>query len=142
MSNTDNKELMRKMYEFTNTYEGNPARLRSVYETYATPEYVYHHLFKGDMNREGCIQYMTGALAAFPDAIYTVDDIMAEGDKVTIRYTMQATHKGSFAGFAPTGKKITAKGVEIDRIEEGKIAETWDFPDYLSLLRQMRAIRG
>jgi predicted ester cyclase len=68
--------------------------------------------------------------------------MIAEGDKVVTRYTARFTHKGAFMGIPPTGKQIVARGVEINRIKDGKIVETWDFMDYLGVMTQLGVIPG
>jgi predicted ester cyclase len=78
--------------------------------------------------------------AAFPDAQFTLEDLIAEGDKVTFRATLRGTHRGEFMGIAPTGKHVTMTAIGIGRIEEGKIAEGWQSTDVLGLLQQLGAI--
>jgi predicted ester cyclase len=74
---------------------------------------------------------------AFPDARTTIDDLLADGDKVVGRFTIEATHSGPFMGFAPTGKRISLGLIEIARLENGKIVERWAERDFLALLRQL-----
>jgi steroid delta-isomerase-like uncharacterized protein len=71
----------------------------------------------------------------FPDMRLTVEDQVAEGDKVVTRWSAEMTHAGDFAGVAPTGRRITITGITIDRFEEGKIVEAWRSMDTLGLLR-------
>jgi steroid delta-isomerase-like uncharacterized protein len=75
--------------------------------------------------------------AAFPDLHLSIEDQIAEGDKVVTRVTVRGTHQGEFRGMAPTGKAIELKGVTIFRFSpEGKVVESWDSYDQLSLMRQ------
>src|SRR5215218_3663254 len=75
--------------------------------------------------------------SAFSDFHINIEEQIAEGDKVVSRYTMRGTHQGDFRGMAPTGKEIEIKGVTIFRFSpEGKVVETWDSYDQLSLMRQ------
>src|SRR5215212_6658883 len=75
--------------------------------------------------------------SAFSDFHINIEDQIAEGDKVVSRYTMRGIHQGDFRGMAPTGKEIEIKGVTIFRFSaEGKVVETWDSYDQLSLMRQ------
>jgi steroid delta-isomerase-like uncharacterized protein len=74
---------------------------------------------------EGVKKHATAMRAALPDTHITVDDMIAEGDKVVTRWTARATHKGPLMGIAPTGKHVTVSGIWIDRIADGKIAEEW-----------------
>lgn len=77
--------------------------------------------------------------AAFPDFQDTVDDQVAEGNKVVTRFTSTGTHKGKFMGIEPTNKKLAWSGIAIDRIENGKIVETWVNWDMHGMLEQMGA---
>ena len=78
--------------------------------------------------------------SAFPDAAVKVEDQIAEGDRVVTRYTARGTHQGEFAGMPATGKQVTGTGITIDRIEGGKIVESWNEFNQLGLLQQLGAI--
>ena len=78
--------------------------------------------------------------AAFPDLHYTVEDMVAEGDKVAVHYTGRGTHHGEFQGIPATGKPMTYTGILIWRFVDGKIAEHWAAPDLLGLMQQLGAI--
>ncbi|MBW4577617.1 MAG: ester cyclase [Aphanothece sp. CMT-3BRIN-NPC111] len=71
---------------------------------------------------------------------HTIDEQIAEGDKVVTRWTVNGTHQGEFQGVAPTGKAIRYSGVSIFRFADGKIAEVWSSFDELGLLEQIGAI--
>ena len=75
--------------------------------------------------------------AAFPDWNEKVDDIIAEGDRVVIRFTSSGTQRGEFAGIAPSGRKVTIHEAAIYRVVAGKIVEQWGFPDSQSLMQQL-----
>jgi predicted ester cyclase len=75
--------------------------------------------------------------AAFPDFRHTIDDFVAQGDKVVFRETMRGTHKGSFKGLAPTGKTFEFTTIVIARFRDGKIAEMWMEADFMGLLQQL-----
>jgi steroid delta-isomerase-like uncharacterized protein len=77
---------------------------------------------------------------AIPDIHMTIEDIMAEGDRVTVRITVEGTHKGNQLGVAATGRRIRIAGVVIIRIEHAQIVEGWNSWDQLGLLRQIGAI--
>ena len=80
---------------------------------------------------------------AVPDLTYTVEDQVAEGDRVVTRYTATGTHEGEFFGVAPTGKRIEMSGIQIDRFDEnGKMVEEWPEYDLLGAMKQMGAIPG
>jgi steroid delta-isomerase-like uncharacterized protein len=69
------------------------------------------------------------AREAFPDLTVSVEDVMAEGDKVTARVTMRGTHRGEFQGIASTGKRVEVRAIDMFRIEDGKIVEHWGHAD-------------
>ena len=97
-------------------------------------DFVDHSLPAGmDPGFAGAKTAVQGALDAFPDGQWTVEDLIAEGDKVVIRWKMQATHEHEFRGIAPVGKPVTVAGITILRIANGKIAERWVNWDVLAL---------
>ena len=69
------------------------------------------------------------ARAAFPDLNVTVEEVMAEGDRVAARVTMRGTHRGEFQGIAPTGKRVEVRAMDMFRISDGKIVEHWGHAD-------------
>jgi steroid delta-isomerase-like uncharacterized protein len=83
------------------------------------------------------IEYFRNAV---PDLTYTVEDQIAEGDKVVTRYTASGTHQGEFFGVAPTDNSIEMTGITIDRFEEGRLVEEWPEYDLLGAMRQVGAI--
>jgi steroid delta-isomerase-like uncharacterized protein len=91
---------------------------------------------------DGFKQYVTRLRTAFPDLHLTVEDQIAERDKVANRFTMHGTQKGDLqmgpdSAIPPTGKEVTITGIVINRMENGKIAETWVNVDQLALLQQL-----
>ena len=74
---------------------------------------------------------------AFPDVRSTIDDLVAEGDRVAFRMTMRGTHRGAFRGVAPTGAAVEIGVVDVVRVEGGRLAEHWGGPDLLDALRQL-----
>jgi steroid delta-isomerase-like uncharacterized protein len=141
MSPEENKKVVRQNTVEFNACSGDVAKIRTVYEKYVGQDFI-HHSSRGDMNREQRIQYVLMAMPAMPDLSYKEEEMIAEGDKVVTRYTARFTHKGAFMGIPPTGKQIVARGVEINRIKDGKIVETWDFMDYLGVMTQLGVIPG
>jgi steroid delta-isomerase-like uncharacterized protein len=89
---------------------------------------------------EGTKQLVTVYRNAFPDLHFTIDEQIAEGDKVATRWTVQGTHKGELAGIPATGKSSTVTGVTVDRIANGKIAETWGIFDQFGMMQQLGVI--
>jgi predicted ester cyclase len=78
---------------------------------------------------------------AFPDLHFTVDDLIAEGDRVAARFEARGSHRGDFMGIAPTQKPVSFKGVYIYRLSSGRIAEVWISLDAMGLLGQLGATR-
>ena len=76
----------------------------------------------------------------FPDVTSTIEDLIAEEDKVVARWRSRATHRGNYMGIAPSGKEVEFTGISFYRIEGGKIAESWNSEDQLGLMRQIGAI--
>jgi predicted ester cyclase len=89
---------------------------------------------------EGLKQQAKGYRDAFPDLQLTIEDQIAEGDKVCTRWTASGTHRGDLFGISPTGKQTTIGGITIDRFMGGKIVESWDNWDALGLMQQLGAI--
>lgn len=77
---------------------------------------------------------------AFSDIEYTIDDQIAAGDKVVERWTVSGTHTGDWLGIPATGRRITFGGMDISRLQDGRMAEHWTQVDVLSLLQQMGVI--
>lgn len=86
---------------------------------------------------QGFIDFFTKFRAAFPDLAVAVETMVADDEQVAIAYTVTGTHKGPFHGIAPTGKKMKARGVQIARFEDGRIAERWGSSDELGILKQL-----
>jgi steroid delta-isomerase-like uncharacterized protein len=129
MSLEKNKELARR-YQEDVWGKGNLALLDEL----LAPDFVDHSLPQTmDPSFAGARQAVQGALDAFPDGQWTVEDVIAEGDKVVVRWKMQATHEHAFRGIAPGGKPVTVTGITILRIADGKIAERWVNWDSLAL---------
>jgi predicted ester cyclase len=129
-----NKALARRVIEelFTNH---NVALIDEFF-----PDCVYRAPAVGELRGEAYKQFLTQVLAAFPDGRWTVEDQVAEGDKVVTRWSFTGIHRGNLMGIAPTGKQVTTSGVMIDRIVGGKIAEEWEEYDALGMMQQLGAI--
>jgi hypothetical protein len=79
-------------------------------------------------------------LRAFPDLHLTVEDVIAEGDKIVTRNTVTGTHQGDFMGRPPSGKSVSYNEIFIFRFAGGRVAETWGVVDSLSVMRQLDMI--
>ena len=91
-------------------------------------------------DRQGFKDFVAGIHQAFADQLHTVHDQIADGDRVVERWTMSATHVGDWLGIPPTHKRITVSGMDISRLENGRIAEHWTQIDVLGMLQQLGAI--
>ena len=108
-----------------------------------TTEFV-HHLPDPRLpaGREGLKLVGQSIAAGFPDVRVTVEDLLADGNKVIERTTARATHTGEFNGIPPSGKAVTWTEIHIYRLEDGRIAELWSEIDLLGLLIQLGAVPG
>jgi steroid delta-isomerase-like uncharacterized protein len=88
----------------------------------------------------GYLEIIQMMRSGFPDIQWTLEEMVAEGDKVAARFTMRGTHQGPFFGVPPTGKKIAVQALNIYRFDDGKIAEERGQPDLLDLLKQIGAL--
>ena len=135
MSTEENKAAIRRLAE-----EFNQGNLAVVDESFA-PDFVYHDPANPTVHsRQDYKQWLTQFLAAFPDAHFSLEDMLAEEDKVAYRYTLRGTQSGSWRGAAPTGKPITVTSINIARLTDGKIVEGWQNSDALGLVQQLGLI--
>lgn len=106
-----------------------------------TPDVVNHSPLPGQAaGVEGFKQALTWMRSGVPDLRITIDSAVAEGDRVSTRWTGTGTHSGELMGIPATGKAVTVSGIDICRISDGRIAEYWQELDTLSMLRQLGVI--
>ena len=117
----------------------NGGNLASIDEIMA-PAYVGHVPGFPPSDREGDKQLIAMFHHAFPDLRFTLEDQIAEGDRVVHRLSVVGTHRGEFMGIPPTHRRVSVTGVNINRFENGQIIEAWGFMDMLGLLQQLGAI--
>jgi steroid delta-isomerase-like uncharacterized protein len=134
----ENKALIQRFVEEAFN-EGN---LDVADEVYA-PDFVSHES-AGPVGRdpEYVKQFVGTYRGAFPNGRTTVEDVIAEGDRVAYRWSFRGTHQGELMGIPPTGKEATITGITIDRISGGKIEEEWNNVDQLGVLRQLGVVPG
>jgi predicted ester cyclase len=125
MSVQENKALVRREQEELWNHAGNLGAAEELF--------VNDHV-------EAAKQEAADFREGFPDVVSTIEDLIAEGDKVVARWRCRATHRGEYMGIAPTGKEVEFTGISIYRIVAGKIAESWNVEDKLSLMRQIGAV--
>jgi steroid delta-isomerase-like uncharacterized protein len=92
------------------------------------------------MGPEGFRALVLPLRQGFPDLHFTIQDMVVEGSRAAVRWIWQGTHRGPFAGIAPTGRPVSNEGIAIYRIEDGKIAEAWSQVDRLGVLQQIGAL--
>ena len=131
MSLEENKAIVRRFVEAYND------RNLDLFDDLLAPDYFDH---TSKVGIEGLKQLMSMAFKAFPDLHETIEDIIAEGDKVWVRITFTGTNTGEWLGFAPTGKKVTSKNVDTYRIVNGKLTEYWNVTDASDFNKQLGII--
>ena len=133
MSLEENKAVVRKVTEAENKKD------LTVLDELIAPDYVDYTLqLKGP---QGYKEFLTVLFKAFPDWHETIEDLIAEGDKVCVRLTINTgIHTGEFRGIAPTGKKSTHKTIQIWQIIDGRITKKESIYDQLDFLRQLGII--
>jgi len=89
------------------------------------------------MDWNGAQQFLAPFTSAFPDLRRSIEDLVAEGDKVAVRFTVIGTHKGEFQGIAPTSKQVSFTVMDILTITDGKITEEWATADLMTLMQQI-----
>jgi predicted ester cyclase len=129
MSLEENKAIVRRLNDAFNKHNWD------LLDDLVAPEYFDHtRQLRG---LETLKQQMKLGRLAFSDYHETIEDIIAEGDKVWVLLTYTATHTGEFHGLAPTGNKLTAMAVDIHRIVNGKVVEYWNVSDLLGFLKPL-----
>jgi len=133
----DNKELARRARLEMWT---NPA----IADEILAPEFVVHALDpitpRLSAGPENMKKIMNLYVSAFPDVKFTLEDLIAEGDRVALRWSATGTHRAGLMGIAATGKQVTVTGTDIYRISGGKVRESWVHWDTLGFIQQLGAV--
>ena len=133
MTTDDNKALVQQFFEQV-INQRNLAAL----DQFVLPGGVNHTVPPGMPQETN--QFVGQYLNAFPDGQVTVEDLLADGDKVVARVSFHGSHQGALRGMAPTGKPITLMGIHIFRIANGKLVEHWGLMDRLAALQQLGVV--
>jgi C-1 hydroxylase len=133
MTPAEHKNLCLQMVAGWNRWD-----LNGIIEHWAP--HVVHYWQGAPVEKSFMIKQMETGLNAFPDLHLDVRSIIAEDDLVTLRITVTGTHKGEFAGIAPTGKQVTWDMVEELRFADGKVVERWDVVNILPVLQSIGSI--
>lgn len=135
MSETENKQLLRRYYEEV-LMQGRV----DILEAIARADYVEHSPFPGHgQGLEGLRQRVNTLRTAF-NQHFTLELLIAEGDKVAVLWTTRGTHTGEFLGLPATGKSYTIQGIDIHQLRDGRMAEHWDVVDLYGFLVQVGAV--
>ena len=136
MTAETNKLVMRRFTEFINTASEKLA------SELIAPDAIFHVPGRSEPMRgpAGYLAIIGMMRGGFPDIQWTLEEMIAEGDKVAARFTMRGTHSGTFLGVPPTGKAIAVQAMNIYRLREGQFIEEHGQPDMLGLLQQIGAV--
>jgi steroid delta-isomerase-like uncharacterized protein len=128
------KSIVRKFYDILSTGDLDAA------DKIVAADYVNHNAIPGQaQGLEGFKQAIASLRTAFPDLEVTIEDQVAEGDRVASRYSVRGTHKGAFLGVEATGKTVSWSAQVHQRVADGRVQESWLQWDQLGLLEQLRA---
>ena len=136
MSAEENKAVVRRFFEELLSTDN-----LAVADEILSPGFRFY--FAGSpepIDLESYKEFLVARRAAFPDRRFVVEEMIAEGDKVSARFTMRGTHKGELRGFAPTGREVTMTGIDMIRLSEGKMAEDRVEVDQLGMMQQLGVI--
>lgn len=133
----DNKSIVRRLYE-----EVWNNRRPEVANEIISPSHAMHDNHQPDpgIGPEAYNRNVTRFVAAFPDLRFTVEDMVAENDKVVAFWTISGTHKGEFRGIPATNKKVSIEGITINHVAGGKIMDSFANWDALGLMQQLGVV--
>jgi steroid delta-isomerase-like uncharacterized protein len=132
MSTEENKSIVRRFFEV-----GPSKGDLNAADKLLAFSFTLHGPLACSPGIQGINEVIIACRAAFEDLNVAVEDMVAEGDKVAVRFTAHGIHKGDFNGLPPTDKPIAMTGIEIFRIEDGKIAEIWGEANLMGLMQQL-----
>ena len=132
----ENKQLARRAFEEI----WNQGTLDAIEELYAANQVSHGLGIDLPPSTAGFKQFVSIYRTAYPDVHFTVEDQVAERDKVATRWTATGTQRGELMGIAPTGRRVTVTGMTLNRIEHGQIVESWNNFDALGQLQQLGVI--
>jgi len=137
MSTEANKAIVRRIYE-----EIFNKRNLALVDELTAPDSINHEAPPGvaPTGPEGIKQVVQMLTSAFPDHHMTIEDMVAEGDKVVVRTTFSGTHQGAFMGIPPTSKRFSQSQIHIVRVVDGKVTEHQAVRDDLGMMQQLGVI--
>jgi steroid delta-isomerase-like uncharacterized protein len=136
MSSEQNKTIVRRLVE--EPWKGD----LSVVDELIDRNYIGHDpsIPRATARRRGFKEFVSTYRAAYSDARVTVDDQIAEGDKVATRWTARGQHDGDLMGVTPTGKKVTISGITLSRLANGKVVEEYTNWDAFGMMQQLGVV--
>lgn len=132
MSKEQNIEIQKRFGEAVNNGDFTE------FESLMSPSVIDHDPApKQGPGPQGFVSFFTELRQAFPDLAISVEHLVADEENVAFAYTMTGTHRGTFLGVPPTGRRVSARGMQISRFEDGVIVERWGSSDQLGILEQI-----
>lgn len=139
MAERENKALIERYFdEVRNAHQGNV--VEQVFSSDVTVHVDTPHGEETIRGVPAIRQTVQEYATALPDLRFTIEDQIAEGEKVVVRWRAEGTHRGELQGVAATGKRVSFAGVDIFRVANGRIAEGWSSYDRLGILQQIGAM--
>lgn len=135
MSPEANKKTVARYYQ--EVFNGGNVGLL---DQLAVPDYDEHSPFPGQPNGIEGLKARVGALLAAFRPVFTVRELVAEGDTVVAYWTNTGTHQGDFMGIPPSGRRVTVSGVDVHRLRDGRMAEHWHVVEELQMLQQLGVV--
>jgi steroid delta-isomerase-like uncharacterized protein len=135
MSTETNKQLVQRYYDEVHT-----GRNYDLIDTLIAPDFKEHDPLPGQQEGRTGIKQREKMLADSLDVHFTVEDMIAEGDKVVVRWRNRGTHIGEFLGVPPTGRDFSIEGINVYRVEDGRLAEGWSVADVFGQMLQLGVI--
>jgi steroid delta-isomerase-like uncharacterized protein len=133
MTTDQNRAIVRRYYD-----EVLNGRTVAVLDEIAVEDYIENDPFPGMGNGREQLKLRAGALlSAFSPCTFKIEDIVAEGDRVAVRWRSRGTHSGEFMGIPPTNRPYEIAGIDFHRLADGRMAEHWHVVDQLSQLQQL-----
>jgi steroid delta-isomerase-like uncharacterized protein len=130
-----NKQVVRQFFEAADRQD-----IEGMGQLVSSTNYLFHFPGMPPMNWNTHKQFFTAFTSSFPDLHHEIVDLVAEGDKVAVRFNVTGTHKGELQGIPPTGKKVSFIAMDFITLIDNKIAEDWLSVDMMGLMQQIGAI--
>ena len=134
MSTAEIKSIGQRFFKEQDRLRGGPA------DALCAANYTAHSGGNPPVNRDGHKHFARAFYEGFPDLNHTIDDTVAEGNKVVVRFTARGTHKGNFMGIPATGKSITVGAIVILHVANGKVTELRAQFDQMGMMQQLGVI--